>query len=158
MTASRDPNPSRCAGPMFVITPISGEQISPRRFISPGLFMPSSSTAHLWSKLRFSRVRGSPMWLFKFPQVDSVENCLETTPAVILRVLVLPFEPVMATTAAFERFRLNAARLPNALMVSFTVIQTIPFFVDSLPGSVWVLVLSIKRPLIPRSITLPVKL
>ncbi len=126
MTASIEPNPSRCAGPIFVIRPTSGRQISASRSISPGLFIPSSTTAHWWSLLRLSSVKGSPMSLFKLPWVDNVQNRRETTSDVILRVLVFPFEPVMAITETGVRLLLNAAISPRALVVSSTVIQTTP--------------------------------
>ncbi len=42
---SKDPTPSRWAGPMFVIRAASGQAMAVRRAISPGRFVPSSRTA-----------------------------------------------------------------------------------------------------------------
>ena len=131
VTASIEPSPSRWAGPIFVIRPISGRHISANRSISPGLFIPNSTTAHWWSLLRFSSVKGSPISLFKFPWVDNVQNRRETTSEVILRVVVFPFEPVMAITETRVRPLLNDAISPRALVVSSTVIQTTPVSVHS---------------------------
>ena len=65
------PRPSRCAGPTLVITPTSGAAISVRRAISPGAFMPISSTATASSPVRRSSVSGRPIRLFSLPCVFS---------------------------------------------------------------------------------------
>ena len=74
-------------------------------------------------------------------------------------VVVLPFEPVIATTDTFERFRLNEARSPNAFVVSPTATQTTFFFCCFVnAGRLSVLFLFMIMPRTPCSITSPAKL
>ena len=67
---------------------------------SPGADMPSSSTAAVCSAARRSRVRGRPYWLLRLPSVRSTGPRVARSGAVMSLVVVLPVEPVMATTGS----------------------------------------------------------
>ncbi len=57
---SCEPKNSRCAVPTFVISPPSGSAISQSRAISPGWFVPISTTRKSASSGQFRIVSGSP--------------------------------------------------------------------------------------------------
>ena len=103
--ASRLPMNSMCAVPMFVMMATSGFAIAARGWISPGWFMPISSTAISSAALARSSMRGTPMWLLKLPSVFSTRNRRLKTAAVKSFVLVLPLLPVIATTRKGSRLR-----------------------------------------------------
>jgi len=73
--------------------------------VAPAADMPSSSTPKRCSGPRRNRVRGSPYWLFRLPSVFSTGPWVPRRAAVISLVVVLPAEPVTATTgmAALRR-------------------------------------------------------
>ena len=52
---------SMCAGPMLLITPNSGAVMCASGAISPGWFIPISTTPNSSSSSSFNRVRGTPM-------------------------------------------------------------------------------------------------
>ena len=68
-TPSTEPSPSRCSSPMEVITTWSGSTMAPRMSISPGSLVPVSTTSTSASSGAARRVRGTPIWLFRFPSV-----------------------------------------------------------------------------------------
>ena len=72
-----EPRPSRCAGPTLVMTPTSGAAISASRQISPGSFMPISTTATRLVAARRSSVSGRPIRLFRLPCVFSTARGAE---------------------------------------------------------------------------------
>jgi len=98
-------NPSRWAPEVLVIRAMSGLAMAESREISPGWFMPISMMAHSWTGASLSRVRGMPISLFKFPWVARTSNWVAKISLVIFRVVVLPLEPVMATSLTWLRMR-----------------------------------------------------
>ncbi len=70
-TPSRLPRPSRCSGWMVVMSAASGSATAVSRAISPGWFIPSSTTAATCSGRRRRSVSGTPTSLFRLPSVFS---------------------------------------------------------------------------------------
>ena len=64
---SMDPNPSRCAGAMFVIKPWVGNAMLHKFFISPGILAPISTIAKSWCGCRPNKVKQRPIVVLKFP-------------------------------------------------------------------------------------------
>ncbi|MPM85822.1 hypothetical protein SDC9_132904 [bioreactor metagenome] len=67
---------------------------------------------------RLSRVSGTPMWLLRFPEVESTLYFIERTLVISSFVVVLPLEPVSAITGILKCSRWYAAsscRVSNTL-------------------------------------------
>ena len=64
--------------------------------ISPAWSIPSSTTHTSCPFSSFSRVRGTPMSLLKFPSVLWTRNLAPRTAATMSLVVVLPTDPVTA--------------------------------------------------------------
>ena len=73
--------------------------------ISPGCWLPSSRTIAWCSAVSRRSVSGSPHWLLKLPPGFSTFQRVPSTPAMSSLVVVLPFEPVTATTGMENRAR-----------------------------------------------------
>ena len=73
--------------------------------ISPGCWLPISSTSAWCSCVSLRSVSGSPHWLLKLPLGLSTCQRMLSTPAISSLVVVLPFEPVTATTGIENRAR-----------------------------------------------------
>ena len=138
---------------MLVMTPISGAQMCARRAISPGMLVPSSRITHSCSGASRNRVSGTPIWLLRLRSASRTLKRWETTAAVIRRVLVLPLDPVMATTAARLRWRWNAPRSPRARVVSATAAQASRSAARAASGSASRCRRSTSRPRTPRPST-----
>src|SRR5439155_1192087 len=93
---------------------------SARAAISPGCWLPISSTSAWCSAASRRSVNGSPHWLLKLPLGFSTCQRTPRTPAISSLVVVLPFEPVTATTGIENRARWYAASRPSARVVSST--------------------------------------
>ena len=118
--ASADSKYPRCASPTLVHTRTSGSAIPTRVLISPGWFIPSSTTA-ICGRLRSCRSdSGRPIWLFRLPWFLNTGKHADRNSATISLVVVLPALPVIATTVAPDRRRTSRARSCSARVVSST--------------------------------------
>ena len=96
--------------------------MSRSRAISPGTLAPASMTSASASSGAASSVSGTPTRLFRFPVVACTRYCAARAARIISLVLVLPLDPVTATTGlpgASSRRRARA-RAPRATRVSST--------------------------------------
>ena len=94
-----------------------------RPAISPGWFMPISTTPIRWASLRRSNVSGTPMSLLKLPRVAkaaSAPRCATRMAAIISLAVVLPLLPVTAISGHSKRRRQPPASAPSARRVSGT--------------------------------------
>src|SRR2546422_708317 len=122
ITPASEPNPSTCAYPTFVITAIVGSITSRRRGISPGTLAPASTTRASASSGAPRIVSGTPTRLFRLPAVACTRYVVPSTARIISFVLVLPLEPVTATTGlpGASRRRRARASSPSAASGSRT--------------------------------------
>src|SRR5205823_4157323 len=81
-----------------VTAPIVGRASSARYAISPGRLVPSSSTSAWCSGASRRSVSGRPHWLLKLPAGLSTLKRVASTAATSSLVVVLPLDPVTATT------------------------------------------------------------
>src|SRR2546426_10560941 len=88
--------------------------------ISPAWLVPSSTTAAPCSAPRRSSVSGRPHWLLNDEAGLSTSQRVASTAAVSSLAVVLPMEPVMATTGTENLERCQAASRPRARVVSST--------------------------------------
>ena len=91
--------------------------------ISPGWFMPNSTTAMRWCARRRNNVSGTPMSLFKLPCVARLASpgawaC--RMDAIICVTVVLPLLPVTAISGRSNCARQARASWPSAALVSGT--------------------------------------
>ena len=119
-TPSMDPRNSVCWATTMVTTPTVGAASAVRAAISPGWFVPISTTAASCSGPRRRRVSGSPHWLLKLAADLSTAQRVPSTAAISSLVVVLPLEPVTATRGIAKRARCRAAKRPRACVVSST--------------------------------------
>ena len=122
MMRASDPRPSRWAEWILVMTAIVGAPIRASRSISPGTFIPISTTAAPCSGPRPRSVRGRPMRLLKFPVFFNTFRLRLKIAAVISLVLVLPLLPETAITGMSNLMRRFRASSPSAKRVSLTKI------------------------------------
>ena len=111
---------SRCA---LLTRPTVGSAISASRAISPGWFMPISTTAARWPACRRNRVSGTPISLFRLPRVErmwSAPYSAARMDAIISLTVVLPLLPVTPMTGIAKRLRHTCAIWPSAWRVSGT--------------------------------------
>src|SRR6266705_1014924 len=122
ITPASEPNPSTCAYPTFVITAIVGSITSRRRGISPGTLAPASTTRASVSSGAPRIVSGTPTRLLRLPLVACTRYVVPSTARIISLALVLPLEPVTATTGlpAASSWRRARASRPSAASVSST--------------------------------------
>ena len=97
---SLSPKNSMCAVPMFVTSPASGLATSQRCAISPGWFVPISSTRKSASSGVLRIVTGRPRWLLKFSAVAWTVPTPERNAFRSSFVVVFPADPVTPTTFA----------------------------------------------------------
>ena len=97
-----------------------------RAAISPGWLAPISTTAISVSSVMRRRVRGTPMWLLRFPAVAVTRNLVERTAQRSSFVVVLPLVPVRPITGMRKRERCLRARACRASRVSSTAIIRSP--------------------------------
>ncbi len=113
---------SRCA--LFTSATV-GAAMAARRAISPGWFMPSSTTAARWEAVRRNSVSGTPISLFRLPCVAR-RACSPTAAAridaIISLTVVLPLLPVTPMTGRVNPVRQACAMRPSATSVSGTTI------------------------------------
>ena len=88
--------------------------------ISPGWLAPISMTAIPVLSVMRSRVRGTPIWLLRFPMVAVTRYFAESTAQISSLVVVLPLVPVRPRTGMRNRERCMRASLCKASMVSST--------------------------------------
>jgi hypothetical protein len=123
-TAATSRMNSRCSRCAFVTTATVGLAMAARRAISPGWFMPSSTTATACTpSRRRSSVSGRPMSLLKLPSVASARSPCQARrmEATICVVVVLPLLPPTATSGnAAKRARQAAPSAPSASRASAT--------------------------------------
>jgi hypothetical protein len=113
-TPSTDPSPSRWDAPTHVTIPAVGRAVRHRAAISPGWFVPiSTTTARLPSSARNS-VCGTPMSLLKESGEPTAAIRVESSSTRTFFVVVFPHEPVIATTGAERRARWNDAIADSA--------------------------------------------
>ena len=105
---------------MRVIVATSGSASVVSARISPAADMPSSSTAAVWRGSSRSSVSGRPYWLLRLPSVFSTGPRAPSSSAVMSLVVVLPTEPVTATTGSAALRRTWRARSASARVVSGT--------------------------------------
>src|SRR2546426_687502 len=103
--------------------------------ISPAWLVPSSTTAAPCSAPRRSSVSGRPHWLLNDEAGLSTSQRVASTAAVSSLAVVLPMEPVMATTGTENFERCQAASRPRARVVSST--RTSGTLAGGSSGSVW---------------------
>ncbi len=121
-TSSIEPSVSRCAAATLVMTPIEGRAISVRVAISPRARIAISRT-HTASVPSADRiVSGRPTSVLKLPGVRSDAPSGRSAAAQSSLVVVLPFEPVIATTRPANPSRTARARSPSARRGSSTAI------------------------------------
>ena len=119
-TASTVPKCSRWLRPTKVRMPKSGSTRRVRLRISPGWLVPTSKTPARLSRSSCSRERGTPTSLLKLAGLAATFPSGERRVRRNSRVVVLPLDPVMATTGRPKRRRQARASLPRALRVSST--------------------------------------
>ena len=93
---------------------MSGHKILPNSAISSGRLMPTSIIQNFSSPVAASMDRGRPIWLFRFMGLRATGPSLSSTWASSSFTVVLPAEPVTATTRARLILRQNRARRPKA--------------------------------------------
>ena len=114
-TPSTLPNPSRCAGAHWVITPTDGRARAVSDAISPRWFAPSSTTALRCPASRPQSVSGTPISLLRLPRVAETGPRVPRIAATISLTVVLPLLPVMPTrTRSRKRLLHAAASSPSA--------------------------------------------
>ena len=91
-TPSKFLKPSKCAFPILVIMPCVGLAIWQSSAISPNLLAPISMMAISCCAFIWSRVRGTPIWLLRFPEVQSTWYFCFSTQWINSLVLVLPLQ------------------------------------------------------------------
>jgi hypothetical protein len=92
---------SWCSRWALLTMPMVGSAMALRRPISPGWFMPSSTTAERCEGLSRNSVSGTPISLFRLPRVASRLSspwAAARIAAIISLTVVLPFEPVTPIT------------------------------------------------------------
>ena len=104
-TPSSVPTFSRWTGPMVTTTPISGRVSSASSAICPNPRIASSVMQICVSGSSRQSVRGTPISLLKLRSAATVGRCGIAMEARMSLVVVLPYDPVMATTRACERAR-----------------------------------------------------
>ena len=121
-TASTLAMNSRCSRCALLTRVTVGRAIVASREISPGWFMPSSTTAARCVGRRRSRVSGRPMSLLKLPSVAKPASPCQARKmaAIICVTVVLPLLPVTATSGRSKRCRQAAASWPRARRESAT--------------------------------------
>ena len=126
-TPSRSVRNSRCSGPMFVSTPISGSAIAQRSASSPTSLVPSSHTQSAWRGSSRRSVRGTPRRLLWLAWVARVGTWAPQSAARMSFVDVLPFEPATPITFPPHARRTWRASTPSAARGSSTSITaTLP--------------------------------
>ena len=98
-------NPSRWAFPILVIRPSVGAAMRHNSSMSSGLLAPISIMAIWCCALSLSSVKGTPIWLFRLPSVQSTLYCVCKAQLTSSLVLVLPLLPVMPSTGMSKRRR-----------------------------------------------------
>ena len=104
----------------MVMTAMLGCPQAAMAAISPKPDIPISKTAASVFSSILSAVNGMPMVLFRLPSVLSVSYRSDSTAAIISLVVVLPTEPVTATTGQSNCARYPPARSKSACRVSAT--------------------------------------
>ena len=120
---------SICSRWALLTTATVGCTIAAKVAISPGWFMPSSSTAIWCCWRRRNKVSGTPMSLLRFPRVASEPPSGQKAArmdANICVTVVLPLLPVTAITGMWNCTRQVLASAPSANRVSATVMQAMP--------------------------------
>ena len=126
-TPSNEPNPSRCAFPMPVISPWVGLAIWQSSRISPGWLAPSSSTAISIPGCKPSNDSGTPRSLFRFPSVPPTFSSVARADIISRRVVVFPLLPVIATMGIRSVSRCsNATCCRASLTFGTTTIPSTP--------------------------------
>ena len=96
--ACRLPNTPACAAPTFSTTPTEGGAIAHRSRMLPGARAPISSTRNRVCTPQRSAVSGTPSSLLYDPVAATVSPSGASSAAIRSLVLVLPDDPVTATT------------------------------------------------------------
>ena len=120
---------SRCSRWALFTRATVGCAIAASVAISPGWFIPSSTTAMRWPARRRSNVSGTPMSLLKLPRVANAPppgHWASRIAASIWVTVVLPLLPVTAITGNVNRARQVVARDCSAALVSATSILGSP--------------------------------
>src|SRR5438445_3150115 len=104
-SCSWDAKNSMWTTPMLVMMPTAGRASSARRPMSPACCIPISTTSALCSGWSWSMVRGTPVSVFRLPDVLSTMYWRSRIAATISLVDVLPLLPVTPTTSGFTRLR-----------------------------------------------------
>ena len=127
-TFSSDPMPDKWARCALVTIATVGRARRASAIISPGRFMPISTTAARCRASSRSRVSGSPISLLKLPCVASTASpkAARRMLAIISLVVVLPLLPVTAISGREKRERRQPASKPSACRVSATTISGRP--------------------------------
>jgi len=135
-TASTVAMNSRCSRCALLTSATVGRAMAASCAISPGWFMPSSSTATRWPSRRRSKVSGTPMSLLKLPWVASDAPAFQACrmAASICVTVVLPLEPATAISGSVKRARQALARAPSAALVSPTSSPLRPAAASPAPG------------------------
>ena len=99
-TASTVPMNSWCSRCALLTSATVGCATRASTAISPGWFMPSSTTATRCASASCSTVSGTPMWLFRLPCVECAASpcAARRMDAIICVTVVLPLLPVTAIT------------------------------------------------------------
>ena len=107
---------------MFVITAIVGSMMSRMRAISPGTLAPASTTSASVSSGALRMVSGTPIRLLRLALVACTRYRAPNAARIISFVLVLPLDPVIATTGVPSGSMRRRARAssPSAVSVSST--------------------------------------
>ena len=114
---------SRCA---LLTSAMVGCAMRASSAISPGWFMPSSTTParcqHVWSWRRRNSVSGTPMWLLRLPSVAKAPSPSQARriAAIICVTVVLPLLPVTAMSGRSKRARQPVASRCSASRLSAT--------------------------------------
>ena len=118
--ASREPNMPRWDSPTLRTTPTAGRARRARAAMWPGPRAPiSTTTAWVPGSIR-ARVRGRPTSLLNDAWLATVSRRVARTAASRSLVVVLPLDPVTATTVAAERSRTAVPRAARAARGSAT--------------------------------------
>src|SRR5829696_6314591 len=118
--ASRDPNIPRWDSPTLTTTPTDGRARRARAAMWPGPRAPiSTTTARVPGSIRV-RVRGRPTSLLNDAWLATVATVVARAAASRSLVVVLPLDPVTATTVAAERPRTAVPRAARAASGSAT--------------------------------------
>ena len=111
---------ARWDSPILVTMAIFGLTIAASSLISPRPRIPISMTAARCFFVNLSRVRGTPISLFRFPSFFRMSISREMIEASISLVVVLPDEPVTPIKGMLNLFRWAAARTCRAFKPSLT--------------------------------------